>query len=62
MLVRPRICEDSASKLGLEVTEEEVGIEPFNGFVSSSPGSCMVCSASIVAEGGVLSPKMGFER
>jgi hypothetical protein len=29
---------------------------------SSSMGSCMFCKASIVAEGGVFSPSIGFER
>jgi hypothetical protein len=61
ILVRLRICEDSASKLGLEVTEG-VRFGVFNGFASFSPGNCIVCRANMVADGGVFSPKIGFER
>ncbi len=60
MLVKPRICDDSASYVCGDRTNAEE--EPFDMFGSDSGGSAgvgIVCSASIVADGGGgFSPRM----
>jgi hypothetical protein len=60
MFVRLRICSDKL------LSPSDVAVAGFDTDtwtdLSSSPGSCMFCNASMVAEGGVFSPMIGFER
>ena len=60
MVVRPSICVEIASYVcGVRVSADDELVMVDNG-VSRSAGVGMFCSASIVADGGVFSPKIAL--
>lgn len=62
MLVKPRIWDDSASNVGGVLPIEKPLFVIFANGVSDSCLFRIDCKASIVAEGGVFSPKIGLLR